>query len=942
MQNQYISDLKNTLIPNRYRNVSLNFAPHDLAENILKGDAVYSPKLFSFYELFVDILFLDVNSENDRRGLSSVFDGLSEILNAASDYANLPIDFREELQSALENFQSSLKNFKISRGAGNDFLAVPEKQHNAITFLLSKSRKDFLLTDFFPPELNRKRKSATFFYETVENLCNFLTEEKSLINSEPLARELTYSFKIDSEKQPQSALSNKTVEIYHYLKDKIEKRWCKLCLVGYRAARIALETDSPKEDEDFNRRQKTTRAIEIALEYIPAEAIEKDDVIVRLPSGAISDAMRLCYFSGKYCSSTVDGVSRIAWFLLQGTQYIWKTRWRRRYSNRPTTLIQDLDEDGSRSRKKTLAATEILPAERLENEAAWMDEIAFEIEEGGAPDELFDVNSPTKEDSPDGTSSESQPFRLLFDHAPWGRGNLTEETIGVVWSWLITQAQAKPQNLLIQHLLLFVELLIHHGFQTGNLLKAKYTLNSFPDSEKEAIQIAPKSLYLAPKRGTQASAFGAPLPAESQDYYLPSQTGFEIPLPQRLIDLINDIEKLSIKSSGSLYFTESKKNQSPKTIKKNFNELLKPIGEILGDKITIEKIARSIRALLREQGKLTELETAILSTEVPHRIISPSFYTNVSIKDLVSRFREAITVNTESIVNTSWDYVRHLKLPELSINDKQAECSNCEKGKNEQEISLIENLNLCAHTDDSVSKSNDLRLGSPFVPRSDKYGAYLNNLKSLSRNSRDFVLNHNRRTAVAVLSLMTLTGLRPLEISSIEKRHFTQSGNKHSLTVLAKLNQKHTEWRQLPLSSIAAKILRDHIQFSAVSVNNPQLTSRIFQPVIRERIGQSVFYYFRKNYIPIALTTQSLYQLLKNNSYLEYELFPWKLNSPRHLYRTIANDMRVPEKIINRLMGHQTTGLEAIGQFSADDYNHAAQYVQKISEKICEALNYEA
>jgi hypothetical protein len=48
--------------------------------------------------------------------------------------------------------------------------------------------------------------------------------------------------------------------------------------------------------------------------------------------------------------------------------------------------------------------------------------------------------------------------------------------------------------------------------------------------------------------------------------------------------------------------------------------------------------------------------------------------------------------------------------------------------------------------------------------------------------------------------------------------------------------------------------------------------------------------------------------------------------------------MRVPEKILNYLMGHQTTGLEEIGQFSAADYNEAAQYAALISERIREIL----
>lgn len=940
MQYKYITDLKNILISDQHRNVSLHFAARTLAENILKAETNHQSEMLSFYELFVDILFLNANSENDRLGLSNVFEGLNEILEAASDYANLPIESRDELASALKNFQSSLRKFESRRGAENEFLGFPEKQLNAVSYLLSNSRKAFLLTEFFPLMLVREYRSTAFFYQTVKKLCDQLEEEKNLIYAEPLAQQLVDLLKKDSANQSQKSLSCKTIDIYHQLKDKIELRWCRLCLVAYRATRIAIETPAPNADKLFSRSQKTSLAVKIALGYVPTEVVEKEDVIIQLSSGAVSDAMRRCYASKKYHLSTVDGVSRIAWFLLQGEKYIWNTRWRRQYSNELKNKSEDRENFDSKVHKKSSGAVESLPAELLEKETAWMDEVSFQIEEGGSPDELYDISSPTIEDSPKGTSAESQPFRLLFDQPTWGRGNLTSETIGTVWSWLVKETQLKPQDSAVQHLLVFAELLIYHGFQVSNLLKAKFSLNPSFNAENEAIQISQQALYLAPKRGTQAAAFASPLTA-LKDYYLPSQTGFEFSFAQKILERVQKIEKASLKTDGMLYFAElKKKNQLPKEIGKNFNKLLKPLEEILGEKITIEKIARSIRALFREQGKLSNLETAILSTEVPHRIISPSFYTNVLIENLTSRFQEAIAVNIENIINASQDYIRHLKLPELTNNDKPIKYY-CTENK-DLFSDGIEDIGFSDQTNNSASKSEDLRLGSPFVPRIEKYDAYLNELKTLSRQSTNFILDHNRRTAVAVLSLMTLTGLRPLEISAIEKKHFTQTGNIPSLTVIAKLNQKHAEWRQLPLSLTAAEILREYIEFSAKSISNPELTSRLFQPAIRERIGQNVFYYFRKNYVPVALSTKSLYQLLNQGSYLEYEKFLWKLNSPRHLYRTTANEMRVPEKIINRLMGHQTTGLEAIGQFSADDYNLAADYVQLISEKICEVLNYEA
>lgn len=40
-------------------------------------------------------------------------------------------------------------------------------------------------------------------------------------------------------------------------------------------------------------------------------------------------------------------------------------------------------------------------------------------------------------------------------------------------------------------------------------------------------------------------------------------------------------------------------------------------------------------------------------------------------------------------------------------------------------------------------------------------------------------------------------------------------------------------------------------------------------------------------------------------------------------------------------MGHQTTGLEVLGQFSAADFNDAAHSIGPITEKICKLLKYD-
>lgn len=233
------------------------------------------------------------------------------------------------------------------------------------------------------------------------------------------------------------------------------------------------------------------------------------------------------------------------------------------------------------------------------------------------------------------------------------------------------------------------------------------------------------------------------------------------------------------------------------------------------------------------------------------------------------------------------------------------------------------------------------RVGSPFVPVPEKFADYLNNLFAAANETGDFVLRHNRTTALAALSLMTLTGLRPMELSFITHRHLNLSfGSPTVLPVIAKINQRHTEWRALEIAPEVVDVLRAYQSFSLETRRAAYLLTEFTGAEIDARLGDNLFFYLRRSLAPVKITTRGLAELVKDYSYLELPRYLWRLNSPRHLYRTTAaTELGVPERIINSLLGHQSSGAESLGLYSAYDRSEEAFYSREISRCISEKLN---
>lgn len=552
------------------------------------------------------------------------------------------------------------------------------------------------------------------------------------------------------------------------------------------------------------------------------------------------------------------------------------------------------------------------PTEIIELTDVWTDEIDLQETEGGAPDELdILIDSPTEENAPAGSSSEAKTFRVTFNAPSWSRTNLTDETLGTVWAWLTDQAKTYQFNKRVQAALVFVDTLMHFGFPPEQLLVAR--LDAEAEIDETVLRFTGNSVHVTPIRSGGESAFAAARDEENQSHYLPAGESFTLPLPARISDKLNLLRDDVVDEGKFFYELFGEKSRSG--AKKLVNRILKPFEVLIGEKVTAEKIARSVRAILREQGNLTDLEIALVSGEIPQRTASQMFYTNYEVKTLQSRYLAGIKELIKAVVQAGHPYVEHL---------------NLEKA----EYVWSKNYPPQSFVADDFS-----HVGSPFVPNIEEFSNYLNGLKREAEKTSDFILRYNRHAAYAALAIMTLAGLRPLELSYLTADHLNLNSLRPSIAVTAKINRKHTEWRTVSITPELAEILRAYKRAADEMRYNPKLLTEYSRADIDNKIGDAFFFFMRRTFSPVKLSTRILGEVLRENSYLDYLPFPWKLNAPRHLYRTTATKLEIPEKIINSLMGHQTTGAESLGLFSADNRADEYPYAAHISAEISQLLD---
>lgn len=968
-----LKKIETVLIPFRQNSIG-NRVPANLARELVEATDEPAVDDAYFYEFFADALYLKDPEGSDQSGIFDALAGLEEVLVSAVESANSPLEFKKQLLSALEKFKALIE----ARGAAvaeNAAAAAPEKQFNIITYYLSDTR-----VDFFPPENLTKffdesdeTESRAIQKRDFKRLKKFFAEQKGLRYSEPVVSRIVEEIFSD-DKERYSAVTTPvpenesqtdakdgkhipeiTADEFELIKEafnRLRERWRKTCLVGYRATRIAVETAAPGEKRFFERSQKTAWSVATLLKFAPSTAIERNDILLTFPSGVISDATRLCYDSYEYKTiESVEALRRIGRFVLQGEEYHWDFHKSKKRSSRrqraKRNWVKSLLNPKAAANFGNKSGGEPLEQSLLPGDA-WEDVAEREISEGAAPDE-FDLadESATVENAPAGSAAESRAFRQIDEEASWGRTRLTDEMLGVAWALLKSQADQKPEDLRRLAVLTFTELLILFGFPPEFLLAAQIAENR---EEEQTETAAPNltgsgkqnlhsskanisspviiyendSLRIRPVRTGKKSAFAESLIGGEEENYLPSNREFVVPLPSHinasLQKLISTRKNPSARQSNLVFsFFDDASGKTLFLDKDQINLILKVLGKSINEKITVEKIAKSARTLLREDGTLSDLEIALLSGEIPRRTASPMFYSNYKVLDLLGKYRQSVSRVLLNLITESKEFIEHF---------------------NPLDTTPLEPASRENYLIDLSKIDEGARVGSPFVPATKKFGNYLKNLRASVEKTNDLVLRHNRLTAFTALSLMTLTGLRPLELGFISHHGLNFSSSRPTLSVVAKINQKHSEWRTLDVSPEVVELLRKYQSLSLSTRADSNLLTEFTSAEIDARLEDNLFFYLRRSLAPVKLTTPGLNELVKDFSYLECPPYSWRLNSPRHFYRTTAVEIGVPEKVVNSLLGHQTAGSESLGLYSAYDRLKEAAFAREISDYILNKLDF--
>ncbi len=980
-----LQKIEDVLVPFRKNSVN-NQVPAALAEKLLFAQVSKStdPQAAShddniyFCKFFADALYLTDVEGSDRAGIENAFAGLEDVLVSVIEIVNSPLEFKKQLLAALKKFKLALIEYEDATASSKDTAVAltkavpkkikkPQKQINIIAYYLWDTRRNFFppkdLQELFDESNDIEREAA--FENNFEKLKGFFVRRKSLRYSDIAVAQVFERFidvesKQNDEEDELSALLPPPYELFKQAFQNLKERWRKTCVAGYRATRIAVETPAPDIKRFAERSNKTAWVIASILKFASAETIERNDVLTNFDAGMTGDALRLCLKSRLYFAETTDELFRIGpYVVLHNVEYPWGFRRRSQKKRRSRKqegkrLRNLLDPRGFKktsiydTKSKSPGAVDV-------SGGAWSDEIKREIAQGAALGEFdFTDEFVTVENAPPGSATESKAFRITGEEEvpSWGRARLTDEMLGVVWAWIKTQAETKQDELGWQAALAFTELLILLGFPPHILLaavtvegdggeKSEITeLNAAGASAKRDLSnkdapILPVITYendclrIRPVRSGGESAFAKPVEDAQREYYMPSSSEFVISLPPAvnasLKKLVNARASATVKNIGVqktrlvFSFFDEPSGKAIDLTERTLNRIYKSCGESVNEKITAAKIAKSARTLLREDGKLSNLEIALLSGETTHRVASSMFYTNFKVSTLLEKYSRCARRVSSNLVAESRAFVEHHEHLKIKPLDESA---------------------LNDYSIDLSKISEDARVGSPFVPVPEKFAGYLNDLYEGAKKTSDFVLRHNRMTAFVALTLMALTGLRPMELSFITHSQLNLSSAASSmLPVIAKINQKHTEWRALEIAPETVEILRMYQSFSLETRRDSYVLTEFSRAEIDARLGDTLFFYLRRSLAPVKIITSGLLELVKDYSYLELPSYPWQLNSPRHLYRTTAvNELGVPERNVNALLGHQSAGVESLGLYSSYDRFNEAIFAREISRCIWNKL----
>lgn len=691
-----------------------------------------------------------------------------------------------------------------------------------------------------------------------------------------------------------------------------EGRWRNLCLAAYRATRLAVDYQVGKTEAiRRGRAERSAFAVKVAIQYLPSESFELEGIQLTVASGAIADAIRARLrharsHNEKYAHSTAKNHFRYAAWLLSGRTYPWK-------GTSPHAGIRTHGGRGTRARSP-YAGTET---------DRWSKQRREQIEEGAAPSEFdLPVDTPTRRSAPRGTANRSLATRPAGKLPSWAQRYLTAETLGFVIAWLAGDHDITKPQPLRRAALAFTLTQLSYGFNAKLLFGANISTRpsdahkTLPSSALFYEQHAPDraTFYVTPRGRDRPKVFASE--SDKPDLYVPCSSVIALPAPTIVARCLARGTARSDEPKEVFAIYDETQGGWIVLDEHNVNDLLQPLEAMVREKVDVGRIGRSAEVLLEETAGMDELVAAIIRGEIPRILASQTHYTNIAAEDIrrvhLDAYRNIFRIVSEA--SRSVVIAHDLRpLKDLFAGDSDETTSG------------------------AASCGEQERIGSPFVPRTDLLSKYLDELRHAVSDTKDWRLRFNRFTAYTVLLLQHLTGMRPDELKRLLDQRI-QLDHQSALAVDAKINQKYREWRSLELAPLAAQQL-DAYRTARADVLHRVWVERLRSDEEVDRERREVFFFFlSRRYLPRPVTTNSLRQYLQSTEETGITPYEWRLNSPRHMYRTTAVEMKVPSAVIDALMGHLTRGRESLGYYSHHDWIEEQQFANSIAAEVSERL----
>lgn len=701
------------------------------------------------------------------------------------------------------------------------------------------------------------------------------------------------------------------------------RRWERLCLAGYRATRLgllsSLATQRKAEETKPNfgiidhQAISSARAVAVALQYADLSRIREEYPIIfkeEITKEAVLKASEHERFE-----HSIKPYTEWATVLLSGAGLLRTRRTEARRNGLPITRQRSQIEDRQKERLAALSEEQLLnllkDVTEPEIDPQWRETITNEVaEEGASPHEFRLPPKPSDIRSlRAGLAARARLARPLGWRPVWIQSNLTQEGFALVIASLLRGRNIEELSERDLNVLGFILAQLLFGFKPLVLLKA--TLGPQRDTRKESQVLSYRAgkFHIRPQGHDDAPVFGSP-DFKNAPPCLSGGHAFELPVPQPLRRILDKLVEHPSSDSTLLFEAFASKAGEPDI--GAVNEYLKStnLKRVLGEKVNAEKIGRTGAQHLVIYGELDELIAALIRGHIPRSLAAQAHYANLSVKAIHCKHIEAC---------------RKLIIRLLEVSRSQL-------------ISLgLKSLGRLFETEMAFSAdSNQLRFGSPYVPKQEAASRFLRKLSEESDAAHDPYTGHNRFTAFVILSLKFLTSLRPIEIERLtpESILFSPDGREAYLVIASKINKHFKEWRTVIVPSPFADLLKRY-NISAQRVRRKLYDDGLFEQDMLDSLGESFFFFATPRRV-IPVTTQSLGRALRagTDGLLGIEPYPWKTNSPRHFFATTALEAGVPRRLIDALMGHTTRGREPLNRFSLLHFQELRQAASLIAHEI--------